>query len=92
MIKWLAFLFRRVEILRLRPGDAIVLSFKERLSSTEVDKIHQKVQRTFPGHALILLDNGAFLRAVRRSQVDELLGEYDSAPPPPPPDRHLENR
>jgi hypothetical protein len=81
MIKWLTFLFRRVKILRLRPGDAIVLSFQERLSSTEVDRIHQKVQRTFPGYPLILLDNGAFLRAVRRSQVDELLGEYDSEPP-----------
>jgi hypothetical protein len=85
MIRWLVFLFRRVEILRLQPGDAIVLSFKESLSSKDVDRIHHEIQRTFPGHALILLDNGAFLRAVRRAQVDELLGEYDSTPPLPPP-------
>jgi len=43
-----------VEVLRLQPGDVIVVTIHERMSRQQSDRVSEQVKARFPGHEVVL--------------------------------------
>lgn len=56
-----------VRILRLEPGDVLLLSARRRVSDAEVEAIGLQVRARFPDHEMVLLDNGLILDILRKT-------------------------
>jgi len=55
-----------VQILRLQPGDTLVITSPVWLSDQQVDEIKTSLKERFPGHQALLLDGGATLSVLRK--------------------------
>ena len=55
-----------VEVLRLQPGDAIVLKTEKHLSMYDAEKARDKLRAWFEGHEVIVLDGGASLQVAHK--------------------------
>ena len=55
-----------VRILRLQPGDVLVLQCEKFLDREEAHYITQQLAARFPGHEAIVLDGGVTLDIARR--------------------------
>lgn len=55
-----------VRILRLEPGDVLLLMSPHRLSDAEVDEIRTRVGVVFPDHRMALLGDGMTLDILRK--------------------------
>jgi hypothetical protein len=64
-------LLPRVRILSVRPGDVLVLKTDRALSEEETHLAREILQREFPGHRGIILDDGAELEVVRAEEIVE---------------------
>ena len=60
--EWLA---EHLHVLRIEPGDVLVFSHPGRLSDVARDAITGKTVRAFPGHYVMLLEEGMQLGVVR---------------------------
>lgn len=63
-----------VEVARLRPGDVVVLTAKERLSSTAIEWIQKFAKDVFPNNKVIVLDNGMTMKIARADDGHQLEG------------------
>lgn len=53
-----------IEKLELKPGDTIVLKFKDHLPQYAAARIDDVMAQKFPGHKILILDNGADINIV----------------------------
>jgi len=63
-IKKAAMMFEALEHLRkinLDPGDILILRYPRRLLSSEMHRIRESMERVFPGHVMVVIDEGAEL-------------------------------
>jgi hypothetical protein len=58
-------LVKRVELLSLQPGDALVVQSMRRLTMHEMEQIRHGLKQTFPGRRCIITDPGLSVRVVR---------------------------
>lgn len=63
--------FEEVRIMRLRPGDAIVIQYQEDLSDSELAYIAERVKLVFPNHKAIVLGCGTQLSVVREEATTD---------------------
>jgi len=59
--KW----FWHVRILRLRPGDVVIVRMKESLWPEEMDNLLKVLHSFFPDHHCLITDNDSKLEVVR---------------------------
>lgn len=59
-----------VRVLRLEPGDTLVLAYPDHLTVEMAEHLKEKLQREFPGHKAIVLDGGASFDVLRAEQSD----------------------
>lgn len=57
-----------VAVLRVRPGDIIVLRFPRVLSDEEHEHILKQAQATWPDNQVVVLENGVELLLVRKDE------------------------
>jgi hypothetical protein len=57
-----------IDVLRLEPGDSLVLTAKERLSIKQMNEIRDKFAELYPGHRVIILTAGMELSIVRECE------------------------
>lgn len=57
-------------ILRLEPGDTLVLRYGKLLTDMEADEILSRIKADFPDHRVVVLDGGATLDVLRRERVE----------------------
>lgn len=55
----------QVRVVRLEPGDIILLSTSRRLSQADVDAIRERAQEFFDTHRVAVLEDGMTLSVVR---------------------------
>jgi len=55
-----------VRILRLQPGDTLLLTAEHQVTEAELDAIGKNLAERFPGHPVVLLDNGLSLDILRK--------------------------
>lgn len=53
------------KILKLEPGDTLVLTSKDRLTPRAIDHLIENVRRHFPNNKAILLDGGLDLKIIK---------------------------
>ena len=58
--------FESVRILRLEPGDEIVLTLAERSMVAHVEEIRKMAEERWPGHPVTVLANGIDMTVVRK--------------------------
>ena len=58
--------FESVQLLRLQPGDIVVLRVPRDLSEQDFAGFSDRVKATFPDHQLVLLDDTADLQVFRK--------------------------
>jgi hypothetical protein len=51
--------------MRLQPGDVIVVEVADPVSQEEVARFKARLDRTFPGHKAVVLENGTRLSIAR---------------------------
>ena len=54
-----------IRIARLRPGDVILVDVDGNVSQQQSDEIHGQLQKVWPGHEVLICDEGLRLRVVR---------------------------
>lgn len=52
-----------VRILRLEPGDVLVLEAKQRVSQAEAEKLRERIESVFPGHKALIIDGATLVVA-----------------------------
>jgi hypothetical protein len=57
--------FESVRVMRLQPGDVIVVEVDYPVSQADQDAFTRRLERTFPGHTGFVIDNGARLSVAR---------------------------
>ena len=57
--------FESVRILRLEPGDEIVLTLRDRATHAHVDDIRKRVEERWPNHKVTVLAEGIDMAVVR---------------------------
>lgn len=62
--------FESVRVMRLQPGDVVVIEVNYPVSAKDIDQFKARLERTFPGHKAIVLDNGARLTITRPDPKD----------------------
>lgn len=55
-----------VRILRLQPGDTLLITADQYVGESEFDAISQNLAKRFPGHPVALLDGGLHLDILRK--------------------------
>jgi hypothetical protein len=61
----LASIFEAVKVLPLRPTDRLLVRCRGRISEMEIKAMREAFEREFPGHRVLVLDNGADLEVIR---------------------------
>ncbi len=59
----------QVRILRLEPGDILVLQHERRLDDLVMNRIREDVRERLPGHPVLVLDDGLTLAALLRKDA-----------------------
>ncbi len=59
----------QVSVLALHPGDVLVFTTPRTLSDAQRSVIQMQVAREFPGHKVVLLEDGCSLQVVRKDDV-----------------------
>lgn len=62
--------FAEIRVLRLAPGDVLVLRHEQRLMDKEIDEIRANTAAALDGHKCIVLDGGLTLDALLRKEGD----------------------
>jgi hypothetical protein len=57
--------FESVRIMRLQPGDVIVVQVRDAGNERDRDKFLARLERVFPEHKAIIVDNGAEISIAR---------------------------
>lgn len=57
--------FPEVRILRLQPGDQLLITMQTRLDDQQFDDFMQSMKACFPDHRCVILDAGATLDILR---------------------------
>ncbi len=52
----------------LRPGDVVVIMSPNRLSEQGYQRLSESVKRHFPGHEMVILEEGMTLGVVRKEK------------------------
>lgn len=61
--RWL--LGTELQVLRLRPGDEIVLTCPTSMTMEQVEELRARAELAWPGHRVIVLTSGVYLQAIR---------------------------
>jgi hypothetical protein len=59
-----------VRILRLEPGDVLVVNVPGRLTDDECQELGRRVKESFPDHRIAVLDGGATLDILRTERAE----------------------
>lgn len=62
--------FQEARVVRLEPGDVIVLMTSKRLAEEEVDLIQERAGQFFDGHRIAVLEDGMTLEVLRKGDAD----------------------
>jgi len=57
--------FESVRIMRLQPGDVIVVQVRDAGNENDRDRFLARLERVFPEHKAIIVDNGAEISIAR---------------------------
>lgn len=55
-----------VRVVRLQPGDVIVLATSKRLSMADADDLRDRARAFFDGHRVVVLEDGVTLEVLRK--------------------------
>lgn len=58
--------FESVKLLRLQPGDVVVLRLSGEPSEQDIADITERLKSTFPGHQAVVLSDDAELQVFRK--------------------------
>ncbi len=58
--------FPEVRILRLRPGDVLLLHLPQDIDDMEIDAVMKDMAKAFPGHSCVALDERFGLDVLRK--------------------------
>lgn len=64
----------RIAVARLKPGDVIVVECRGLTSIQEVESIKATLRPIFPGHKVVVCDEGTRLRFAGPEEVEEIEG------------------
>lgn len=64
-------LVERLKVLDLKPGDVIVVESDRHLSKEQIGDIERYAGQAFPGHRVVVCDQGIRIKAARVAGVQE---------------------
>ena len=64
-------IFPAVELLRLRPGDRLLLHSPHRLSPSDTRRIYAQLRERYPDHEVLIVDGGNRLSVLREEDDAE---------------------
>jgi hypothetical protein len=67
--------FGTIRILRLEPGDTVVLTIPEALGPRRAEEIDAILKEQFPGHKVLVLHGGWDLAVIKQHEREMILGE-----------------
>jgi len=62
--------FEEARVVRLQPGDVIVLSTSKRLTMEAVDVLRERLGELFGDHRVAILEDGLSLEVLRKERFD----------------------
>ena len=65
-------LYSEVEILRLQPGDTVVVYCSTRLAAKVYERVLSTVKEHFPKHDVVVCDGGVRLGVVRKEENQDM--------------------
>lgn len=63
-------LLEPLQVLRLQPGDILVMTYPMPLSSSFIERLRAQLRERFPEHEVMVLDSGGHLGVVREDYTD----------------------